>query len=274
MKANRWILLASIVLFSALLGTAFWNELRREEAKLETAISGRVSLAPMVGQALVKTDNGYAILYEANTLKLAAVRKITTFVPPIAFQVGQEDALRGTLAGSYRLLVLTDKDGIPENPAIGELIGELSQPIALGTEGVNYVLSKDFRQLPQEVLQANAPPVDPTTSIQGVVDVTPELKNLTEQGDQLVIFLFDPKQGRPVAFRKIAYTGFPQKFQIGQEHAMPNQILQGEYSLRIVTDKNNQPFQSAKGEIIGRSPKTIPLGTQDLKFLLNQNYTR
>ena len=274
MKTNRIILFASIVLFAILLGTALWNEFQRERKKLETAISGRISLAPMVGQALVKTDNGYAILYDAETLKLAAVKKISTFVPPIAFQVGQEDALNETLNGKYRLLVLTDKDGSPENPAMGELIGELSQPIELGSEGVNYILSKDFRQFPPEILQANAPPLDPKTSIQGIVDVIPELKNLTQEGDQLVIFLFDPNKGRPVAFRKMAYTGFPQKFQIGQEHAMPNQILQGEYSLRIVTDKNNQPFQSTQGEIIGRSKNTISLGTQNLKFLLNENYTR
>ena len=274
MRFNRWILLFSIALFILLLGTSLWNEFEREHTKIAKSISGSINLAPMVGRDLVKTDNGYAVLYDATTLKLAAVKKISTFVPPIAFQVGQEDALNQTLSGKYRLLVLTDKDGVPENPARGEVIGELSEPIELGTEGVTYILSKDFQQLPYEVLQANSPPVDKATSIQGIVNVTPELKDLTQKGDQLVIFLFDPKLGRPVAFRKIPYTGFPQPFQIGQPHAMPGQTLQGEYSLRIVTDKNNQPFQSAQGEIIGRSKTLIALGTENLQFLLDQYYQK
>ena len=55
---------------------------------------------------------------------------------------------------------------------------------------------------------------------------------------------------------------------------MRGQTLNGKYSLRILTDKNNQPFQSVPGEIIGRSNNLLSMGTADVKFVLDQSYTR
>jgi hypothetical protein len=48
----------------------------------------------------------------------------------------------------------------------------------------------------------------------------------------------------------------------------------GPFQLRILTDKNNQPFQSAPGEVVGRSSELIALGTHGLQFTLDQPYTR
>ena len=55
---------------------------------------------------------------------------------------------------------------------------------------------------------------------------------------------------------------------------MGGQTLSGKYSLRILTDKNNQPFQSVPGEIIGRSQDLISLGVNNLEFELDQQYLR
>ena len=92
--------------------------------------------------------------------------------------------------------------------------------------------------------------------------------------DRLVIMLFDIEQGRPVAIKILNSFKPPQNFSIGQANAMGSQLLKGKYSLRILTDKNNQPFRSTNGEIIGRSKELIPLGTSNLVFELDQVYTR
>jgi len=92
--------------------------------------------------------------------------------------------------------------------------------------------------------------------------------------DRLVIMLFDPKKGRPVAIKMLEKFNLPQKFSIGQSNAMGGQTLSGKYSLRILTDKNNQPFQSFPGEIIGRSQDLISLGVNNLEFVLDQLYLR
>ena len=55
---------------------------------------------------------------------------------------------------------------------------------------------------------------------------------------------------------------------------MPGAQLKGPFSLRILTDKNNQPFESAPGELIVRSAEALPLGSHGLSFILDQEYRR
>ena len=64
------------------------------------------------------------------------------------------------------------------------------------------------------------------------------------------------------------------EFQIGPSNAMGTTDLVGPYSLRILTDKDGQPFQAAKGELIGRSKDLVPLGTTNLDFVLDSPYVR
>ena len=84
--------------------------------------------------------------------------------------------------------------------------------------------------------------------------------------------LFDPKKGSPVAVKILDNFKLPQRFSIGRSNALGIQPFRGEFSLRILTDKNNQPFKSVIGEIIGRSKKLIALGTKNIEFIMNQNY--
>ena len=86
--------------------------------------------------------------------------------------------------------------------------------------------------------------------------------------------LFDPKKGRPVAVKILDNFKLPQKFSIGHSNALGIQTFRGKFSLRILTDKNNQPFESVIGEIIGRSKKLIALGDKNIEFVMDQNYVR
>ena len=271
MSKNKLIFLTSFVIFAGLTVYALWIEVDRGTAQLKSSISGVILTAPGVGGGIIKTDNAHVLLFDPETLDLVASKIINPFLPPLTFSIGQDDAGK-TLSGHYRLLVLTDKNGNPNRPSSGEVIGPLSPPILLGTEGFEYSVDRPFQNYPEELLSAKMD--TPATSISGTITVAPDKQGQLSPTDSLVIMLFDPKQGRPVAIKMFEDFNPPQKFSIGQANAMSGQTLNGKYSLRILTDKNNQPFQSVPGEIIGRSNSLLSMGTADVKFVLDQSYTR
>ena len=114
----------------------------------------------------------------------------------------------------------------------------------------------------------------PENSISGIVKASPKLSNLVSPDDRLVIMLFDPEKNRPIAVKILDNFKLPQKFSIGHSNALGIQLFKGNFSLRILTDKNNQPFESVIGEIVGRSKKLIPLGANNIEFVMDQNYVR
>ena len=111
---------------------------------------------------------------------------------------------------------------------------------------------------------------DPARTISGVIQVAPNLAGNVAKTDRLIILLFDPAQGRPVANKIIDSADLPYKFSI----SVPPGISGKAFNLRVVTDKNQNPFGSAPGEVIGRSNSPIPLGTSDVRFLMDQPYIR
>ena len=157
-------------------------------------------------------------------------------------------------------------------PSIGEIIGPLTQKISLGTEEYKYYLDRSFKSFPEELLYRERDP--PEKSISGVVKASPKLSNLVSTEDRLVIMLFDPEKGRPIAVKIMDNFALPQKFSIGHSNALGIQTFDGRFSLRILTDKNNQPLEPVIGEIIGRSKKLIALGTKNIDFVMDQNYVR
>lgn len=272
-KLNKLLYVLGVLAIVALIGYALMQEIVRNERQIGSGISGTIHLAPGVGAGIVKTDNALVYLLDPTSYEPKAIAVINPFVPPIAFYVGQQDAVSAeTLQGEYRLLVITDKNGRTEVPVPGEFIGPISQPIALGTEQVDYTLTEPFRQIPTELRRK--PAVDASQLISGTIKIAPELKANVEETDRLVIMLFDPKLGRPAAFKFIPHVIDGQTFSIGQPDAMQGAQLQGPFSLRILTDKNNKPFQAAPGEIVGRSTELIDLGTEGIILELNQPYVR
>ena len=271
MSKNKLIFWSALLCFVGLTTYALWNEITRNTAKLEHSISGVILTAPGVGGGIVKTDNAHVLLFDPVTLELAASRILNPFLPPVTFSIGQSDTDR-KLSGMYRMLVLTDKDGNPNRPSVGEIIGPLTQQIPLGTEGFKYYLDRPFKSFPEELVYRETD--SPENSISGIVKASPKLSNLVSPEDKLVIMLFDPEKGRPVAVKILDNFKLPQKFSIGKSNALGIQPFSGKLSLRILTDKNNQPFQSVPGEIIGRSKKLIALGAKNIEFVLDQNYVR
>ena len=271
MRRNRILYALGISAFIIILGYALLRELDRNQAQISNSISGVITATPAAGAGIVKTDNAYLLLFEPGSSYPVATKVINPFLPPTTFFIGQEDASK-PLKGPFRLLILSDKDGNPDNPARGEVIGALTPPLELGTEAFEYLLDRPFRGYPKELMEARRN--DPETNISGTVDISPKFKDLVALGDRLVIMLFDPELARPVAFRILENIQFPLDFKIGAADAMPGAQLKGPFSLRILTDKNNQPFESAPGELIVRSAEALPLGSHGLSFILDQEYRR
>jgi len=268
---NKLIFLSALLCFVGLTNYALWNEITRNNTKLEQSISGAIFTAPGIGGGIVKTDNAHILLFDPDTLELAASRIINPFLPPATFSIGQSDTDH-KLSGMYRMLVLTDKDGDPNRPSIGEIIGPLSQQINLGTEGLKYYLDRPFKSFPEELLYRETDL--PENSISGIVKASPKLSNLVSPEDRMIIMLFNPEKNRPVAVKIIDNFKLPQKFSIGYSNALGIQTFNGKFYLRILTDKNNQPFESVIGEIIGRSKKLIALGSKNIEFVMDENYVR
>jgi len=268
---NKLIFYSALLCFVGLTTYALWNEIARNTAKLERSISGAILTAPGVGGGIVKTDNAHILLFNPDTLELVASRIINPFLPPATFNIGQSDTDR-KLSGMYRILVLTDKDGDPNLPSIGEIIGPLTQQIPLGIEGFKYYLDRPFKSFPEELVYRETD--SPENSISGIVKASPKFSNLVSPDDRLVIMLFDPEKNRPVAVKILDNFKLPQKFSIGHSNALGFQPFSGKFSLRILTDKNNQPFESVIGEVIGRSKKLIALGAKNIEFVMDQNYVR
>ena len=126
---------------------------------------------------------------------------------------------------------------------------------------------------PKVPMMAGEGDADPRYSIAGTITVAKAMQAGVAPSDRLVILLFDTEQPRPVSFKIIPHTLLPQRFTITLPPDARATAKKG-YSLRILTDKDNNPFGAAPGEVVGRSSQPIPLGTADVTFVLDQPYTR
>ena len=199
MSRNALLYLTGIVVFVALAGYALWQELLRNEVELSGSLSGTILATPRAGAEIVKTDNAYLLLVDPDSFQIVATKVINPFLPPTTFLVGTDDAQGAKLSKQVRLLVLTDKDGDPNRPASGEVIGPLSPPYNLGHQGIEYTLDRPFQSFPPELLQSRQDA--PEQSISGHITIADSLKAGVSPEDRLVVMLFDPKLGRPAAIR-------------------------------------------------------------------------
>jgi len=275
--------------FVALVGYALLRELRREDIALEQSVTGVVDIQGELlargGADIVKTDRLALYLLDAAGGQVAALKFESPLVPPQNFRIGQADAVGGApLTGTYYLVGITDKDGEVFRAVPGEAYGRTAEPVRLGAERVRLLLDQTYRgsltnvpggptgmAAPGAPYGSQAQEEDPRRGIRGTVRASPALAASVAPGDRLIVLMFDPESGRPVATRILPITRFPQAFAI----SLPGGVEpKAAYSLRILTDKDNNPFGAAPGEIVGRSAQPVPLGTAGLDFVMDQPYTR
>lgn len=289
LRKKTAILLGLLVVFVLAIAFALWREVEREAAELRNSVSGRVEVDSRLyarGVAdIVRTDRLALLLVDPESREPVAVRFISPLVPPQTIRVGQADAGAGApLEGPYLVVGITDKDGEMFRRTPGEVYGRTDEPVALGTEELTLTLDEPFRgglfngagdgaAEGRMAGRAGEGSADPGFSVQGTITVSPQYEDRVAESDRLVVLLFDPSQGRPVAFRIYSHARLPREFSV----TLPPQAraaAEDAYELRVVTDKDDNPFGAAEGELVGRSEEPVPLGTTDLRFELDQPYRR
>lgn len=311
MKAKAWLIIAALAAFIVLIAPALWRELAREEAAVGRSVTGTVEIDPALWRSgladVVKTDRLALYLVDPKTREPVALTFESPLVPPQTIRIGEQHARSPAgLNGELLLIGITDKDGEVFRVSPGEIYGQLPNPVTLGTERVKLVLDQPFRgSLFNTVETAGAPsrgappqmgggappmmggggpmmsagpldgqPVDNAYAIRGEIRVAPALAENVSPSDRLVLLLFDPAQGRPVTSKIIPHTLLPQAFTLALSKDMPGVEPGKGYDIRVVTDKDNNPFGSAAGELVGRSKEPVPLGTKGYVLELDQPYVR
>ncbi len=277
-SSRRLLFLGLATLFALLLFLALGREVYREigDARLSVNALLRVS-EPLLHSGkvnLLRTDRLAIFLVDGQ--KPVAMKIISPLLLPQAVQIGQKHATEQALVEQslveqslvvreqkeYLLVAITDKDGDIFQLSPGEAYG--STTATIGDKKVPLLLTEEYRGgLFNQGYQS--------FTISGVADT--KLPYQPSPDGRLIVMLFDTKLQQPIAFSITDNDRLPQPFSI----SLPLQLHdnhQPAYQLRILTDKNQQPFQSAPGEIIGRSAEAVPLGTTQLQFWLDMPYRR
>ena len=132
--------------------------------------------------------------------------------------------------------------------------------------GLSYALLREVER--EEVRLAS--------SLSGVVEVDPQLfgRGVADivRTDRLALYLLDPATRRPVALTFLNPLVPPQVFQVGQENSSGDVPLKGSFLLVGITDKDGEIFKVTPGEVYGRSPQPIALGTEEVRLVLNEPF--
>ncbi|MCH7566032.1 MAG: hypothetical protein IH968_19670, partial [Gemmatimonadetes bacterium] len=89
---------------------------------------------------------------------------------------------------------------------------------------------------------------------------------------RLVLILVDPGTKAVVARRVESPLVPPQTIAIGLEDILQGRQLYGSYLLIGITDKDGEIFRVTPGEVYGRLPTPVPLGTERIRLVLDQPF--
>ena len=108
-------------------------------------------------------------------------------------------------------------------------------------------------------------------TIEGVIDVKPELKAKLSPADRLVIKLFHPKDGIEMDAKYSIISNFqlPLEFRVSPYIVMDGTTRHDKYVIEVFTDKDRDVLGIADGELLGRTAGTVELGSRDLQIILN-----
>ena len=107
--------------------------------------------------------------------------------------------------------------------------------------------------------------------IQGRITVHPDLARHVAPGDRLLSKLFHPKGAMVMdaKFQIIPKFELPMEFRIAPALDMSRRSKWQDYVLEVFTDKDQNVLGTAPGELIGRTPEAVPLGTSGVVLELN-----
>jgi hypothetical protein len=108
-------------------------------------------------------------------------------------------------------------------------------------------------------------------TIRGTLTVAPALAHNIGPDDRLVIKLYYPKEGieMDAAYRILPRFQLPLQFQVAPSVDMSGSTKFDAYVVEMFTDKDGDVLGTAPGELVGRTPAPVPLGTAGLLLELS-----
>lgn len=101
-------------------------------------------------------------------------------------------------------------------------------------------------------------------SIEGTVRVRADLAQHIGPGDRLVFKLFHPKGAseKDIKFQIITTFTLPYDFRVSPSTDMSGRSKWRDYVVEVFTDRDGDIMSVAPGELMGRSARSVPLGSQ------------
>ncbi len=108
--------------------------------------------------------------------------------------------------------------------------------------------------------------------ILGTITVDPALADRIEPQDRLIIKLYHPGDGVELDAKYQILTDFelPLAFTMMPSIDMNGRTKFNAYVIEVFTDKDDDVLAVAEGELAGRTPEPVPLGTKDLEIRLDK----
>jgi len=111
----------------------------------------------------------------------------------------------------------------------------------------------------------------PPQSIQGTIEVAPELADRIPEGATLFVIVRAGETGPPTAVKKVESPSFPFQFSVGPEDRMIQaQPFQGPLRLTARLDTDGNAGTRSPGDIQGGYPDPVDPGAKSLEFSLDE----
>jgi hypothetical protein len=179
-----------------------------------------------------------------------AVQRIADPQFPLQFSIGPgEHALEGApFAGPVRISARIDSDGNATSHSVGDLLGESAETHRPGDTGVSVVISVIHTD---DSIAAGSTPIR-SSSIEGTVDLAPDLASRVPAGAVLFMIARTAEQGPPLAVVRIADPEFPFAFSIGPENRMIQSMpFAGEIRISARIDSDGNAASRSPGDLQG-----------------------
>ena len=224
---------------------------------------------------------------------LAAVR-LNASPDGVAFRIGPNDLMMEGLGGLNQPVVLSarwDQDGDASSVQPGDMLGELTEPVAPGSSDV--VITLDTRAVQEDARAggpvspppgdgppaplADAPPTPAAgdgagKTLSGTIVVAEALAGQAPSGG--VFFVSARTQpggaGPPLAAVRVKASAEPTPFTIGPKDIMMGGVLDKPVYLTVRWDQDSDAFSKQPGDLAGGLNEPVAPGSADITLTLTE----
>jgi hypothetical protein len=219
-------------------------------------IEGTLALAPDLAGSVPPGAVLFLMAHGVEAGALLAVQRIADPQFPLPFSIGPgEHGNQGApFAGSIRISARVDSDGNASTHSTGDLLGSSPETHRSGDRGVSVIISEthtdDSTPFDDPTPLGSAP--TGSSSIEGTVDLAPDLASRVPAGAVLFLIARTTERGPPLAVVRIADPEFPYPFSIGPEDRMIESMpFAGEIRISARVDSDGNATSRSPGDLQG-----------------------